>query len=164
MDHCQCFIWHLLKKKKEEESFKCKDCNRRDLLLKMNKTISAGFLQRFNPPARHPSHSTMVAWNTSAAQLRVIDNCCTVAACLPSSLWAANSSSTRGRSGWWLMSASHCDKPQLYAFCWSQTACYCSQICLISKVTVQLLNLASNNGIKRGETVWSALPFFTLET
>lgn len=78
----------------------------------------------------------------------VIDNCCTVAACLPSPLWPANSSGIWGRLGWWLMSAPVFHRPRLYASCCSQTA-RCFQIWLISEVTVQLLNSALDDDIKK---------------
>lgn len=153
------------KRRRRREFFKCKDSGHRDLLLKMNKTISKGFYSvSIHLRDIHP-FLTMAAWNMSALQQRVwlIIAVLWLPAC-HSSLWPANSSGIRSRSGWWLMSASVCNKPQLYAFCCSQTAhCY-SQIWLISEVTVQLLNLASNNNIKGGERVWSALSSWHLKS
>lgn len=117
-------------------------------LLKMNKAICTGWFFFF---FSHQSTDIHPGWQWrrdiwGGPTACVIDNCCTVAACLPSPPWPANSSSITGRSGWWLMSAPVSDRARLCAFCCSQTAWYCSQIWLISVVTVQLLNLASKKG------------------
>lgn len=132
------------KKKKRRRSFKC---NRIHFWRWIRQYAQVDFSSFFliNPPTSIPFDNGGVIYERGPTAC-VIDNCCTVAACLPSPPWPANSSSITGRSGWWLMSAPVSDRARLCAFCCSQTAWYCSQIWLISVVTVQLLNLASKKG------------------